>query len=210
MFHNIIDFAQAIFDIQRNEPNQVKITERCSGRLYKHSPRGLGICPLGANGKPAKDNDPVWGVKITVLVVIDAPPPTYTAPPPGDTSTQTLASTPQAPAKAAAAEPDYVAHYGRLYRVLARFPEADQAGANAYMVAHPGAALLLIEHGQAILAHCEDKGVALAAAPRVADAYEYGACPDCAEPIHLNAVNGSECANCGHVFCHECAAEVQS
>jgi len=47
---------------------------------------------------------------------------------------------------------------GRWFRVLARFPEDDADGANAYMEAHPGAALLLIQGGELILAHTDDKG----------------------------------------------------
>ena len=30
--------------------------------------------------------------------------------------------------------------------------------------------------------------------------YEDGLCPDCAEDIPASAVDGSSCANCGHVF----------
>lgn len=35
----------------------------------------------------------------------------------------------------------------------------------------------------------------------IAAAYEGRACPDCGEPIPADAVEGSECVNCGHVFC---------
>ena len=34
----------------------------------------------------------------------------------------------------------------------------------------------------------------------VKDAYPYGECPDCHEPIPDNIVEGGECPNCGHVF----------
>lgn len=35
----------------------------------------------------------------------------------------------------------------------------------------------------------------------IKDLYENGECPDCGETIPDNAVDGSECVNCGHVFC---------
>jgi hypothetical protein len=34
----------------------------------------------------------------------------------------------------------------------------------------------------------------------VRDEYEDGNCPDCEEPIPDDAVEGSDCENCGHVF----------
>jgi len=34
----------------------------------------------------------------------------------------------------------------------------------------------------------------------VKNAYEDGVCPDCGEPIPDDAVDGVNCANCGHVF----------
>lgn len=33
------------------------------------------------------------------------------------------------------------------------------------------------------------------------NAYEDGVCPDCQEDISDDAEEGSECGNCGHVFC---------
>jgi hypothetical protein len=32
------------------------------------------------------------------------------------------------------------------------------------------------------------------------DAYSFGECPDCGEPIPEDAMDGTECSNCGHVF----------
>ena len=54
--------------------------------------------------------------------------------------------------------PRYIRHYGRWFLILATFPEADIAAANAYMLANEGAALLTIEAGTAYLAHVADKG----------------------------------------------------
>jgi len=48
--------------------------------------------------------------------------------------------------------------YGRFYRVLAEFAEHDEAGANAYMRTHDGAALLATHGGRLILAHKDDAG----------------------------------------------------
>lgn len=67
-FHNVHDFAQAIFCIDRGEPNQVKVTERCGGRLFKHSPHGLGLMPLGIDGQRVTGTAPVWGLKVTGIV----------------------------------------------------------------------------------------------------------------------------------------------
>lgn len=67
--------------------------------------------------------------------------------------------------KPAAAQPQglpdprpWFCHYGRFYRVLAEFEEADKAGANAYMHTHDGASLLATEGGRLILAHKDDMG----------------------------------------------------
>lgn len=69
-FHNIYDFASAIFDVQRATPPQTQVTvaEVCSHRLYRHSPRGLGLAPLNAAGQRASGDDPVWSLKITGIV----------------------------------------------------------------------------------------------------------------------------------------------
>ena len=37
----------------------------------------------------------------------------------------------------------------------------------------------------------------------IRDAYENGKCPDCQEEIPDDALDHSECKNCGHVFCKE-------
>lgn len=37
----------------------------------------------------------------------------------------------------------------------------------------------------------------------IKDHYPEGECPDCGEPIPDDAVAGTECENCGHVFCRE-------
>jgi len=79
----------------------------------------------------------------TVLVVLEAP--AKDAPPPGESVS-------------VAAAPDYVATCGRWFRAVARFPEAEVDAANAYMEAHPGVGLLLIQGGELILAHRDDQG----------------------------------------------------
>lgn len=37
---------------------------------------------------------------------------------------------------------------------------------------------------------------------KMAESYENGVCGNCGEPISDDAVDGDECANCGHVFYH--------
>ena len=37
----------------------------------------------------------------------------------------------------------------------------------------------------------------------VRNCYPKEKCPDCNTNIPHNAIEGSECKNCGHVFCHE-------
>ena len=54
--------------------------------------------------------------------------------------------------------PAYIKHFGRLFKVVATFPELDYEHANAYMVSHPGACLLLVADGVAYLADQADKG----------------------------------------------------
>lgn len=56
---------------------------------------------------------------------------------------------------------EYFDHYGRRYKVLAVFDEADTAGANAFMAANENAALLVVHAGKAILADQNDQGVAI-------------------------------------------------
>lgn len=64
------------------------------------------------------------------------------------------------------AEPETPAQYTRgewgdmWFRVMATFDEADEAGANAFMTANPGASLLKIEGGRIYIAHRDDKGTA--------------------------------------------------
>lgn len=38
---------------------------------------------------------------------------------------------------------------------------------------------------------------------RLVDSYEDGVCPDCGDVIPSDAVHGSSCNNCGHVFYDE-------
>lgn len=54
--------------------------------------------------------------------------------------------------------PAYIKHFSRLFKVVATFPELDYEHANAYMVSHPGACLLLVADGVAYLADKADKG----------------------------------------------------
>jgi len=35
---------------------------------------------------------------------------------------------------------------------------------------------------------------------KLTEAYEDGRCPDCCEDIPEDAIDGSNCLNCGHVF----------
>ena len=90
----------------------------------------------------------------TVLVVLTAPD--------GDGEKVTPAEdvAPDAVAAPVAIEParDWVQTCGRWFRVLATFEANDTAGANAYMEAHDGAALILISGGVAYLAHRDDQG----------------------------------------------------
>lgn len=58
-----------------------------------------------------------------------------------------------------------IEHYGRVFRVLAAFPEADKDAANAYMMEHPEASLLCIRDGMAYLASDADKGQSLKREP---------------------------------------------
>lgn len=78
-YTNVYDFAAGEFEIEtpwparRGDPmpSQREILERASHRMYKHSPNGLGLAPLGANGKYLRgldNNDPVWGIEITGIV----------------------------------------------------------------------------------------------------------------------------------------------
>lgn len=53
-----------------------------------------------------------------------------------------------------------VEHLGLSFKVLAKFPEADSAAANAFMAANPNAGLLCIEGGIAYLVDMSDEGVA--------------------------------------------------
>ena len=71
------------------------------------------------------------------------------------------APTPTAPENSARSEtPELIAHAGRLFRVLAKFPDTDEgaAAANAHMEANDGAALLCIRAGVLYLAHRDDRG----------------------------------------------------
>jgi len=57
-------------------------------------------------------------------------------------------------------EPKYVTHLGRKFLVIAEFPETE-AGvkkSNEYMAKHPKAGLLLVQDGQLLLSHSDDKG----------------------------------------------------
>lgn len=54
--------------------------------------------------------------------------------------------------------PAYVKHFNRIFKVLATFPALDNDHANAYMVSHPGASMLLVADGVAYLADKDDKG----------------------------------------------------
>lgn len=60
------------------------------------------------------------------------------------------------------ASPTYVRHLGRYFLVMAQFPEADTASANAFMTATPGAAALAVIDGTIYLADQDDKGIAAA------------------------------------------------
>ena len=77
-----------------------------------------------------------------------------------DTSAQPEA----APLDATGPAPQYTRgeSTGRLYRVLATFDAADEAGANAYMAAHEGAGVLKVEGGTIYLADRDDMGTATA------------------------------------------------
>ena len=68
-YHNIFEFALDVFGVARDQLDQVQQAERASSKLFRHSPRGLGICPLGHNGKRVSmPNTFVWGIKVTGIV----------------------------------------------------------------------------------------------------------------------------------------------
>jgi hypothetical protein len=63
------------------------------------------------------------------------------------------------------AAPQLIEHYGRVFRVLATYPETEQAEANALMEANETAALLCIRDGTAYLADVSDHGQELIREP---------------------------------------------
>jgi len=71
-YHNVYDFATGMFCVDRNPMfSQRKTTELAGNRLYKHSPRGLGLAPLDREGKyfhGEDKTDAVWGVAVTGIV----------------------------------------------------------------------------------------------------------------------------------------------
>jgi hypothetical protein len=67
MFHNIHEVAAAVFEIERGEPNQVKVAERIGAELSRRTP-GLGIVPLGTDMMRAVGYDFIWGVMVTGTV----------------------------------------------------------------------------------------------------------------------------------------------
>ena len=56
-------------------------------------------------------------------------------------------------------EAKQVHHFGRLFTVLAEFPEQNVAAVNRYCEQYPGAAVLVVGGGWAILADVSDTGV---------------------------------------------------
>lgn len=57
--------------------------------------------------------------------------------------------------------PDSLHHisYGRSFKVLARFPEAETAAVNEFIERTPGAGVLDVRDGEVIVADCADRGV---------------------------------------------------
>lgn len=55
----------------------------------------------------------------------------------------------------------FVAHFGRVFNVVAWFPDTEQGTqqANDFMLANEGAALLVVWAGCVVLAHADDQGV---------------------------------------------------
>lgn len=51
--------------------------------------------------------------------------------------------------------------YGRMFKVVASFPESGADQANAFMMANPETGVLAVQDGRVIIANLNDKGVAL-------------------------------------------------
>ena len=50
-------------------------------------------------------------------------------------------------------------HLGRLYEVMAEFPESSPHEANRFMEKTPGASVLAVADGKIIIANAEDSGI---------------------------------------------------
>ena len=50
-------------------------------------------------------------------------------------------------------------YLGRLYKVMAEFPESDTAAANEFMLKNDGASVLEVANDVVIIAHVDDLGV---------------------------------------------------
>lgn len=70
--HNVFDFGGAVFGIERDaRPTQRAFVELLSHRLFRASPRGLGIAALDRAGNFLRGEDhhePVWGIAVTGIV----------------------------------------------------------------------------------------------------------------------------------------------